>query len=355
MSPFSHWDTRAASQLPTSRNETPDPLRAVKRRTPPRRPTAEVARRRRAALAAIAVALAAIVVVVVASSIGSAGPVTQSSSTEVAEAPGRVRVVLDGRTVADQPTSRLSGHRSLTALIARIPATTTVGDGPAKVRVRTDRRGLARDLKGAIAAGGGDVTVPSTAVAATIQVPVVKQTLQDDCEATALSMLLRFAGKRVDQLTLQRQVARNGPLDPEEGPEGEVWGNPRLGFVGRADGSGTAGGFGVYQGPIAALARRHGVETRDLTRKSPDTIYRTLLSGKPVLVWVGLSEGPYGSWHSPAGKVVTVNYGEHAVLLTGVNGEAVTVNDPLSGERLTWPKSQFEAMWNLLGRRALAA
>jgi uncharacterized protein YvpB len=73
------------------------------------------------------------------------------------------------------------------------------------------------------------------------------------------------------------------------------------------------------------------------------------------LVWVGLSEGPYASWHSPAGKVVTVNYGEHAVLLTGVNGDDVTVNDPLSGERLTWPKSQFEAMWDLLGRRALAA
>jgi uncharacterized protein YvpB len=266
-----------------------------------------------------------------------------------------VRLELDGRTVADQPASHLSGRRNQAALIAGIPATTTIGDGPAKVRVQTDRRALARDIKGAVAAGGGDVTVPSTPIAASIRVPVVKQTLQDDCEATALSMLLHFAGKRVDQLTLQRQVARSGPLDPEEGPEGEVWGDPRLGFVGRADGSGTAGGFGVYQGPIAALARRHGVDTRDLTRKSPAAIYQTLLSGEPVLVWVGLSEGPYASWHSPAGKVVTVNYGEHAVLLTGVNGDDVTVNDPLSGERLTWPKSQFEAMWDLLGRRALAA
>ncbi len=355
MSAFSHWRTRAASQLPISRDETPDPIRAERRGTSPRRPTAKVIRRRRVALAAIVLALAAIAVVVEAASTGSGGSATQSSSLEGVEASGRVRVELDGRTVADQPTSRLSGRRYQAALIARIPATTTIGDGQAKVRVRTDRRTLARDVKGAVTAGGGNVTVPSTPIAASIQVPVVKQTLQDDCEATALSMLLRFAGKRVDQLTLQRQVARSGPLDPEEGPEGEVWGDPRLGFVGRADGSGTAGGFGVYQGPIAALARRHGVDTLDLTRKSPAAIYRTLLSGNPVLVWVGLSEGPYASWHSPAGKVVTVNYGEHAVLLTGVNGDDVTVNDPLSGERLTWPKSQFEAMWDLLGRRALAA
>lgn len=50
-----------------------------------------------------------------------------------------------------------------------------------------------------------------------------------------------------------------------------------------------------------------------------------------------------------------VNYGEHAVVLTGVNKDEVTVNDPLSGERLKWPKTQFEAMWAELGSRALAA
>ena len=262
---------------------------------------------------------------------------------------------LGGRTLADQTTARLEGRRAQAALLRSVPATVTITQGRARIHGTTQRSALTRELARAVAAGGGEVKVPWTPHAATISVPVVKQTLQDDCEATALSMLLSFAGKRVDQLTLQRQVAHSAPLDPEIGPEGEVWGDPSTGFVGRADGGGPAGGFGVYQGPIAALARKHGLDPRDLTGKSPKAIYESLLAGKPVLAWVGLSEGPYASWHSRSGALVHVNYGEHAVLLTGVDAESVTVNDPLSGERLTWPKSEFETMWERLGRRALAA
>jgi uncharacterized protein YvpB len=355
MSRSSHWRTRAASQLPASRSESRGPVRADRRGSPPRRPTAEIVRRRRVALAAIVLALAAIAVVVVAGSSGGGGSGTTTGPAEMAQASGRVRIELDGRTLVDQPTSRLSGQRSQAVAISRVPAATTIRDGLARIQARTDRQALGGEVKHAVAAGGGVVAVPWAPIAASIRIPVVKQTLQDDCEATALSMLLRFAGKRVDQLTLQRQVARSGPLDPEQGPEGEVWGDPRMGFVGRADGGGPAGGFGVYQGPIAALARKHGLNPRDLSRKGPQAIYKTLLSGKPVMVWVGLSEGPYASWHSPSGEIVHVNYGEHTVLLTGVTSNDVTVNDPLSGLRLTWPKTQFTAMWDLLGRRALGA
>jgi hypothetical protein len=43
------------------------------------------------------------------------------------------------------------------------------------------------------------------------------------------------------------------------------------------------------------------------------------------------------------------------VVLTGLDGAEVHVNDPLSGERLTWGKAEFEWMWAGLGHRALAA
>ncbi|HSC20664.1 MAG TPA: C39 family peptidase, partial [Solirubrobacterales bacterium] len=127
------------------------------------------------------------------------------------------------------------------------------------------------------------------------------------------------------------------------------------GFVGRADGGGPAGGFGVYQKPIRALARRHGLTMRELTGSPPSAVYAALLAGHPVLAWVALSEGPYASWVSPAGKPIQINYGEHAVVLTGVEGEDMQVNDPLSGERLVWTKQQFEQMWAGLGHRALVA
>ena len=240
------------------------------------------------------------------------------------------------------------------ALASQAPPISTVRRGRATIRLRTNREALIHSVQRAVALGGGTVHVPQAPIASDIELPVIKQTLKDDCEATSLSMMLYFAGKRVDQLTLQDQVARSGPLDPEQGPEGEIWGDPSLGFVGRADGGGPAGGFGVYQGPIADLSRRHGVPLQDLSHKSPHEIYRILLMGRPVMVWVALSEGPYASWHSPTGKVVNVNYGEHAVVLSGVSEGEVTVNDPLSGQMLRWSKDQFESMWESLGRRALA-
>ncbi len=312
-------------------------------------------RKRRAAVGALAIVATATGVVVGSGSSGGGGTGPDASATEASQPSGRVRLELGGRTLADEPVARLERRRAQAALVRSVPATVTIAEGPARIRAATQRAALARDLARAVAAGGAEVKVPSTPLAATIGIPVVKQTLQDDCEATALSMLLRFAGKRVDQLTLQRQVAHSGPLDPESGPDGQIWGDPGAGFVGRADGGGPAGGFGVYQGPIAALARKHGLNPRDLTGKSPKAIYASLLAGKPVLAWVGLSAGPYATWHSRSGALVRVNYGEHAVLLTGIDAESVTANDPLSGERLTWPKSEFEAMWRLLGRRALAA
>jgi uncharacterized protein YvpB len=211
-------------------------------------------------------------------------------------------------------------------------------------------------VRRAVQRGGGVVAIHERPTAASLRVPIVQQALRDNCETAALSMLLASRGKPADQLALQRQVAHSPPLDPVVAADGsEVWGDPEQGFVGRADGGGPAGGFGVYQGPIAALARRHGVALRDLTGASPGAIYRALLHGRPVIAWVALSSGPFASWSTPSGRAVRVNYGEHAVVLSGVDPARVRVNDPLSGRRLTWSKSEFVRMWTALGRRALAA
>jgi len=315
-----------------------------------RRPIRRVIRRRRVTAAGLIVAVA------VALMLSSAGG-TNRSTRPASSVPTHnqiLRMDIGGRTIAEQPTSRLSGMQPQIALASQAPPISTVRWGRATIRLRTNREALIHRIQRAVELGGGTVQVPQAPTASSIALPVIKQTLKDDCEATSLSMILYFAGRRVGQLTLQDQVARSGPLDPQQGPEGEVWGDPSLGFVGRADGGGSAGGFGVYQGPIAALSRRHGVSLQNLSYKSPDEIYRTLLQGRPVMVWVALSEGPYASWHSPAGKVVSVNYGEHAVVLSGVGEGKVTVNDPLSGQRLRWSKGQFESMWESLGRRALA-
>lgn len=185
-------------------------------------------------------------------------------------------------------------------------------------------------------------------------VPLVKQVYRNNCETASLSMLLGSAGVRVDQRVLQRQIARSGPLDPiVTGDASWIWGDPDAGFVGRAPGGGTAGGFGVYQRPIQRLARRYGVRLDDLTSRNVAVIVDRLRARRPVMAWIGLSQGPYRKWRTPAGKPIVVNFGEHVVVLTGIEGSTISVNDPLSGTELSWSISEFAQRWWLLGKRAL--
>ena len=193
------------------------------------------------------------------------------------------------------------------------------------------------------------------AVARAGHIPIVKQAFHNNCETAALSMMLAAAGRPVDQRVLQQALPRSGPLDPITRTDDGVWiwGDPDQGFVGRVAGGGVAGGFGVYQGPIRRLAARYGVRLENLTRRPAADIFARLRSGRPVIAWIGLSEGPYVRWRTPSAKLIGVNFGEHTVLLTGLNGDSVLVNDPLTGTRATWTMTQFEEKWRLLGERAL--
>lgn len=198
-------------------------------------------------------------------------------------------------------------------------------------------------------------TATNLRAARLVPVPIVKQAYRNNCETAALSMILAAAGVFVDQRTLQQELPVSGPLDPAVAADGSwTWGDPDQGFVGRVQGGGVAGGFGVYQGPIRRLAERHGVELDDLSRHPAQELFERLARGRPVLAWIALTEGPYRRWRTPTGKPIGVNFGEHAVVLTGVPGDTVTVNDPLTGTRLVWTRAQFLAKWNLLGRRALS-
>lgn len=257
--------------------------------------------------------------------------------------------------LAALPAKALRGRRAAAlraAIDQRLPAIQVVSAGPATITYRLDREAALR-----LVLGGrrGRIDVARQPIAASVQAPVVAQKLRNDCESAALEILLATVGVRVGQLQLQRQLPRSGPLDPEGQPPDQVWGDPAEGFVGRADGGGPAGGFGVYQGPIRALAAHYGENLTDLTGEPPAAVYQQLLSGHAVMAWVGLEDGPFGHWRSPSGKPITVNFNEHTVVLTGIAQDGtLTVINPLTGSREQWQQSRFELDWSRLGRRALS-
>lgn len=260
------------------------------------------------------------------------------------DVPGRRAVLL----TRGQAEDIASGESSLP-----MPGRRSVRVGMAEITYKLDRDGAQRAL-GRLAQKGGRVRVAEQPVGVMIDVPVVKQAFRSNSETAALQMLLASRGVDRDQRELQRLLRRDGPLEPRRRGDGAiVWGNPERGFVGRADEGGAAVGFGVYPPPLKALAGRW-IEPVDLSGRSPELIFARVLGGHAVLAWVGSSTGPYRSWTGPRGERVTVNWGERAVLLVGLAGSRILLNDPQTGTRQNWNRQQFKRRWGLLGRRALS-
>lgn len=307
-------------------------------------------RHRLIAIGLIAVTLVgSAIVVLLSASGGGSGSRTSTANDLVAD--GTVEFQLAGeaaRSIDLHRAQRLEAAGKLP-----FEARRQISEGSLTQTVELNQEKLEQRLA-ALDEGGGTVVVPEKTVASRLDVPVIQQAFRNNCETAALSMLLASAGVDQDQLDLQAQIAEAKPLDPKIGPGGQqIWGDPNRGFVGRPDGGGPAGGFGVFEQPILDLASRFA-KPIDLSRRPPERVYQRLLAGHAVMTWIGLSDGPYESWTSPAGDQVTVNFGEHTVLLTGIAGNRIFVNDPIDGVKKVWTRAEFEAMWDLLDRRAIS-
>jgi uncharacterized protein YvpB len=269
-----------------------------------------------------------------------------ATSTQARQPPRRLAVYAAGKLIETlHPGQRRLGLPDrVEAVRGRATRVLTISIPLARSRVRH-----------ALRTHEATLDLPVVPLRTTVALRPVRQVLHNDCESTALSMLLAAAGHHVGQLKLQARLPRSGPLDPEpvEGSRLFRWGDPERGFVGRPAGGGTQGGFGVYEPPIRGLAARYGVRLLDLRGRGLAAVRSAVLAGHPVLAWVGLAAGPFLSWLTPSGREVTVNLNEHAVTLVGAGPGYFLVNNPLTGRRERWSDELFSYRWKLLGRRAL--
>lgn len=212
------------------------------------------------------------------------------------------------------------------------------------------------DAASTLLIGGGDVQAFADPYAARLPAPAVRQAQRNTCESAALHILLATLGTDVSQGRLQAALPVSGGPDPVARDGKQIWGDPDKGYVGRPAGGGIAGGFGAYPSPVRKAAAKFDVKLQDLTGEGPAAIYRRLLSGRAVMTWIGLSDGPYARWTSPQGKAIRVNFGEHTVVLHGIDESGrLEVSNPLQGTRERWSKGKFEVLFKRLGQRAVAA
>jgi uncharacterized protein YvpB len=218
------------------------------------------------------------------------------------------------------------------------------------------RRGVAVWSALVLLVAFGPTIVSAQQTAVLLDVPLHRQAHSLSCEAAALQMALGTLGVQVAEDQLLAELARD-PTPRTQQPDGSiVWGDPDVGFVGSWDGVFGVDGYGVYQGPIADLARAHGaLGTTAEQHADPDRLYAAVRDGNPVVVWMpyaGQVRGR-GSWLTPAGDQVDYVVTEHAVVLAGVDVDGVTFADPYTASLQHMSYAQFEAALAALDNRAV--
>jgi uncharacterized protein YvpB len=303
-----------------------------------------------------AVAIAAVVLVSAGCASGGSpsSPPTSDPSSSTPPPPAPQALVVHGGSVAlDMRASvrtrlgRGGEMRRRAAAVQYLDSHTSIGGGRWIVRLMW-RPTAASRLAAAVADPRvRSVTLPVGVSEVSLTVPATRQVYRNDCEATALSMAL---GGSVSQLRLQSQLPIAHPYLPEEGAEGMVWGDPELGFVGNVRG----GGYGVYDRPVLALARRYDRGAENLTGTSVDRVVAAVQQGRPVVAWIQFGADAPRTWRSPAGVLVQANGAEHAVTLTGWRPGVLTYNNPWTGTRESFTVATFAQLWHTLGDRAVA-
>lgn len=192
-----------------------------------------------------------------------------------------------------------------------------------------------------------------------LDVPLIKQNpeLKYGCEVTSLTMLLQYAGVKVNKI----QLADRLPKDKErieKSKTGDIirWGDPDEGFVG--DITGKQAGYAVFDKPVEELMNRYlGERVVNLTNQPFDKLLAQIKKGRPVLVW---TTGDYRlpdrweSWKHGKEQIKTP-LDLHAVVLVGYDENYVYVNDPLSGVKAQKVNKQtFISSWKALKKRALS-
>src|SRR5438309_207883 len=188
----------------------------------------------------------------------------------------------------------------------------------------------------------------------TINVPWYHQQYNLSCEESSLSMVLAFFGHP----TTEQQIFDQITVDLVHYWAGKPGGgDPFVNFVGDPNGSEVQQtGYGVYWPPIDAAAGQFGATVaRAGTGVAPATVYDAVRAGHPVLVWVTFNWLPDARSDYAAYDGVTIPYAgpeEHAMVVTGINGNSVRVNDPDRGQY--WVTfSRFEASYAVYGQMAV--
>lgn len=190
-----------------------------------------------------------------------------------------------------------------------------------------------------------------------LDVPLENQfdevTLGNGCEVTALSMLLNFYGFDTNKNQLAEELVYV-PLYEDYNHHGD----PREGFVGNIYGGDSA--MGVDVEPITDVAESIVKEQYEVVSgrdKSFDEIVKVLQSGKPVWMIATLelqvpTDADFFQWNTQNGEILVTAL-IHSVVITGIDGDTMYVNDPYGHKDREVSKEDLVAIYEKMGQQYL--
>ena len=145
--------------------------------------------------------------------------------------------------------------------------------------------------------------------------------LPTGCEITAVTMMLRYAGANVNKIQLANEMPRSN--------------NGDYGFVGNPF---SVTGWWVFPTGVAPVVNKHLGHSQVMTGASLESIKNKLLNGHLVVAWVANMNG----------------FVNHAIALTGYNGNMLYYNNPWTARKESMSISSFYTHWNADKQRALS-
>lgn len=181
------------------------------------------------------------------------------------------------------------------------------------------------------------------------------EALDNGCEVTALSMLLRYYGYQ----TTKNELAEDLDYQPLY-TELENHGDPHLGFVGDITGGDEA--MGVAVEPIAKLAQEYvGDDYRVVSSKQTpfNQIMQVVAEGQPVWIVATVdfqvpTDNDFMLWETDQGSMYVTPL-IHSAVITGFDREEkiVYVNDPYGYKNRAIPWDDLQAIYQKTDQQSL--
>ncbi|MFS0876650.1 C39 family peptidase [Solibacillus isronensis] len=205
----------------------------------------------------------------------------------------------------------------------------------------------------------GEILIETHSQQRTIAVPVVlqKPVLPTGCEITSLTAIFNYYGETITKEEMAEKHLNKVPLRYENGKR--IGPNPQEAFPGE-----PTDPKGIYIFPEGIIDSIHSYSEANgkdytavnLTGASIEEIEDMVKEGLPILTWITrdlgtpIIRGSY--WMDGTNEYHHIIQNEHAVVLTRVTEDTVTIMDPLQGN-VTHDKIKFFKSFESLGNMAV--